>query len=126
MNYTLSKNACLIIVLIFVNILNISCYRNEMRSLEIHVPAMAGEVCKKVIMKQFLPLRGLEQDSIIFDYDKRMISLSYNSLEISSKNLEHAVAKAGFDVHAPYRGEEKKILLEGNPAAKKKLSPSCK
>ena len=124
MNYTLFKKACLITVAFCLIHLSKGCYRNDIRTVDIKVPQLAGEPCAKVILRSLSKKRGVKQLS--FDYTNRLAIIEFDSKSLSIKNLEHKIADLGFDVQAQYKEDADGYLIPANEKARNRLSPSCR
>jgi len=94
----------------------VSCRRQDIRTALIHVPEMKNEACVQRVVKAIERTPGVVKDSIEADRESRTVTVSYNSIELSLKNLEFQVAGTGF-------------LANNVPADKnaaQKLPPECR
>ena len=76
------------------------CFRNPVSKIELHVPDMANEACLDAVMAAIQPL--IEKDEAhrpIVDADSRTVTVWFNNVELGRRNLEVAVAHAGFAVN---------------------------
>lgn len=91
------------------------CFRNPISEMELHVPAMAGEECVARVMAALEPLVEKSDDlKPVVDLDRRVITVRYRNEQLGRRNLEVAVAEAGFDVNDwPANAEAKAALPEG-------------
>lgn len=82
----------------------------------IHVPQMKNEACVARVVKALGNRPGVMRDAIEVDRQGCTVIVPYNSIELSLKNLEFAVAEAGFQAnHVP---------ADADAAAK--LPPECR
>lgn len=100
-----------------------SCRRHDYQVRIFYIPALKNEQCARVITEalgQQTRLPNMEDsingDSIKFDFEKRTLTVEYDSMKTEKKNLEHAIALAGFAVN--------EIPADTNAVAK--LPPECR
>ncbi len=75
------------------------CRESDVRKMTIKVPAMAGEEEVQRIRKALAPLGGVNKEQAVYDVKEHTITLSYESMVIAQKNIEIAIAEAGFDAN---------------------------
>ncbi len=100
------------------------CRRRDVRTAEIDVPGLKNRKCEEIILKKLLPVAGIMPDIkakplrplIYFDIPRRKVTITYNSMQVAVKNLEHHIASAGFDAGP----------IPANADAFKNLPPECK
>ncbi|MBL7114495.1 MAG: heavy-metal-associated domain-containing protein [Kiritimatiellae bacterium] len=74
-----------------------SCRKDDVRTVVIRVPGMHNEACVQVIRRALAPAQyGVKMDSIKVDLENRRITLAYDSMKLSLKNIEFMIVKAGF------------------------------
>ena len=73
-----------------------ACRKNDMRTIDVSVPQMKNEACAKKIAEAIYRLGGIQRESLQFDLAKRSASLTYDSMVLARKNIEFAIANAGF------------------------------
>jgi len=83
-----------------------ACYRNEIRTIEIPVGHLGGETCfqaiNKSITKELIPRNNPNDPrlrSVTADYDAHKIIVQFNARDMATKNIERAIAKAGFTTY---------------------------
>ncbi|MBM4149785.1 MAG: heavy-metal-associated domain-containing protein [Lentisphaerae bacterium] len=106
------------------------CRRIDMRTVTIQVPAMKNSACADRVIEAIGRelYSGPDQDvsrqrirdmlssgEAVVDLTNRTVTVRYDSLRLSLKNLEFAVAEAGFDANNTPASEE----------AVKALPPEC-
>jgi len=74
-----------------------ACRKQDIRTVVIQVPGMKNPACTKIIQDAFLKQPGIQ--SIRPDFQKRELTITYNSMVVALKNLEFTVAGAGFDAN---------------------------
>ena len=75
------------------------CRETDVRKMTIKVPAMAGEEDVQRIRKALSPLNGVNKDQAVFDVKEHTITLTYESMVVAQKNIEIAIAEAGYDAN---------------------------
>lgn len=97
-------------LMIFASIALSGCFRNDTKSFVIATPQMEDEACADIITATVGGLRGVLEYSI--DREERTVWVRYNSLSIAEKNVENAIAMAGFDANSvlAYPGSRKLLL----------------
>jgi copper chaperone CopZ len=91
-----------------------SCFRNDTRVGEYHVPMMKSQECLNVLSAK---LRGIEGVmDVQADFNTQTVSVTFDGLKAALKNIEFVIAGSGYDVND----------TPGNPAAKAELPASCR
>jgi copper chaperone CopZ len=93
-----------------------SCRKHDYREIAIDVPEMRNAACIRAIGAQFARSPGIQRESVKFDVQNRRITLVYDSLVTADKNIEFAVAKAGFVANG----------IPADPRAAAALPPECR
>ncbi|MGQ9660717.1 MAG: heavy-metal-associated domain-containing protein [Kiritimatiellia bacterium] len=93
-----------------------SCRRHDYRTVRIDVPGMKNQVCQEIVLRTVRAIPGVRQQSIECDMKRRCVILTYDSIVLSMKNIEMAIAKAGFDAND----------VPADPAAVKALPSECR
>ncbi|MDD4872096.1 MAG: heavy metal-associated domain-containing protein [Kiritimatiellae bacterium] len=93
-----------------------SCRQSDIRTVEIKVPEMKNKTCAQIVANAVGRQAGVQPDKIDVDFAKRIVIVRYDSLVIARKNIEFAIAEAGFQANeVPAKAE-----------AVKALPPECK
>ena len=92
-----------------------SCRRRDIRTIVINVPAMKNRACAEQIVKALGKNESIPPTDILVSLQERTLTVRYDSIQRSMKNLEFAVADIGFDAND----------VPGNVEARKKLPPEC-
>jgi copper chaperone CopZ len=88
-----------IVLLAFMSVLLTGCRVSDVRELTVNVPGMATDSDVDRIRKALAPLNGVGKDKAVFDVKAHAIKLSYDSMVIATKNIEIAIAEAGYDAN---------------------------
>lgn len=102
----------LFIRLFLVNLLSLlvllclpGCYRPQVRTVSISVGKLAGPECfdaiKKSIVSELRPSANNRIQAIEADFDNHAVVVRFKAQHMAIKNIEHAVAKAGFSTFGP-------------------------
>jgi len=76
------------------------CRVSDQREMTVNVPGMASEADAQRIRAALSPLNGLDKDKTTFDISGRAVRVRYDSMQIAHKNIEIAIAEAGYDANA--------------------------
>lgn len=87
---------CLFLTLALVVGLGSSCRKRELRTIVIRVPAMKGEVCKRIVTEAVVRTPGVIPDSVVADTAQGTVTVEYDSIFLARKNIEFAIAEVGF------------------------------
>jgi copper chaperone CopZ len=102
-----------------VVLLSASCRRSDIREAEIHIPEMRNRECAMIIIQALSRTPGVKMknmDDVKIDFETRRVTVEYESLHLARKNIEFAVANAGFSANG----------VPANKKAAEKLPPQCK
>ena len=78
------------------------CRQKDERDFSINVPALSQESEGSVtnaIQQALAGCIGVDKSSIQFDSANHCVKLRYDSMQTAKKNLEFAIAKAGFEAN---------------------------
>jgi hypothetical protein len=103
--------ACLLAVAALIS----SCYRPDEITVEVSTPQLAGRADADLIERALTEKNGINMEmvkTVAFDFDQRLVRVTYNAKLTALKNIQHAIAGAGFQAdHIPPRpGSESKRL----------------
>src|SRR6056297_3304495 len=96
MNY--SRKLLITALLTVSALLNIGCFRSNTQTCVVSVPNMTDHEDYKTVFDSVAQLRGIVDIEI--DEEMRNIIVTYDSLVIAKKNIEVAIAKAGYDANS--------------------------
>ena len=88
-----------------------SCRKTDVRKVEISVPGMTNAACATQIQNAFMTPQGTMQGivTIVPDLDRKVVTITYDSMKLARTNLEYIIAGAGFDAND--------VKAKTNPAA---------
>lgn len=72
------------------------CRLRDERTVVISTPGIHNEACVARARAELLKLKGVEYQQIVFDLKERTVTITYDSMQLGRKNLEHAICDAGF------------------------------
>jgi copper chaperone CopZ len=87
----------------------------DVRTIEIYVPDMKNQSCADIVAKAVAAIQGVQPDKTVMDMEHRTVTVTYESLVLSLKNIEFAIADVGFTANK----------VPANEEARKKLPPDC-
>lgn len=93
-----------------------SCRQSDIRTVEIKVPGLKNQACAQIIANAVGKQVGVQSKGISMDFERKIVYVQYESLVTAWKNLEFAIAEAGFQANE----------VPANPDAYKALPPECK
>ena len=98
-----------------------SCRRHDYHTVEIHVPEMSNHACAEIVSKaahgEVARCRALHPEKpLSVDLRTRTVTVTYDSLKLALKNIEFAIADAGFATQD----------VPANKAAAEKLPAECR
>jgi copper chaperone CopZ len=109
----MKRYAAVLLVLTCVCVL--SCRRQDTRIVKVSVPGMKTEKCAEIVKKAVTALPGVYAERTEIDLKGRTVTVSYESLVTARKNIEFAIADAGFAAND----------VPAAPEAAKALPPEC-
>lgn len=95
------------------------CRRKDVRVIMIDVPGMENEAHAAMIMQAMKTIPGVDTNSVSVDFSRRTVTVRYESLVASLKNIEMAIADAGFaanDVPANREAAARLVAATNEPA----------
>jgi copper chaperone CopZ len=97
--------------LLLVPMLLVSCRRHDYRTVKIDVPDMKNKACEEVVRRAIAGVPALQAEKTEIDPVGRTVTVSYDSIVLSLKNVEFAIADAGFAADdVPANAEAAKAL----------------
>jgi len=96
-----------------------ACRRKEvgdMRTVTINVPAMRSAAAASLVLRTLVETQRIAPDKIQTDFTNHTVTVTYDSLQRAVKNLEFAIAAAGFKANE----------IPADQAAAAKLPPDCR
>ena len=90
------------------------CFRENVQTLTVDVPSMRTPACADIVREA---LEGGEHiQAVRVDLEARQVEVVFNSLYTAHKNIEQAIAEAGFDANA----------IPADPEARDSLPKPCR
>jgi copper chaperone CopZ len=96
------------------------CRTKDVRTVVISAPGMRCEECAKRVALALSAVEGVDTRTLDFDVEKGTVAVTYDSMVTAIKNLEFAVAGAGYAVEA------KPYPLPPDPTAVAALPAPCR
>ena len=89
MKHAASFLACAIVLAVA------GCRRADVREFSVSIPGMTPDDAPAV-SAALQPYAGIDKSSLVFDPASKTLKLRYDSMQLAKKNIEMAIAKAGF------------------------------
>ncbi|MDD2236256.1 MAG: heavy metal-associated domain-containing protein [Kiritimatiellae bacterium] len=92
-----------------------ACFRKNVQTLEVQVPAMHTEACAALIKNAFAMPEGAMEGILQVETDvaSKKVYVTYDSRKIAIKNIEYTICHLGFEANGQLpRPEEKNSLPE--------------
>ena len=74
------------------------CRRTDVRDFEVSIPALTAEA-EPAIRQSLMGFAGVDKASLKFDRQAKKLTLRYDSMQLAKKNIEMAIAKAGYEAN---------------------------
>ena len=87
-----------------------------MRTITIDVPRMKNDSCAEIVFAAVNRTPSVVGDKTRIDMQRRTVTVTYESLNLSLKNVEFAISESGFQANE----------VPANPQAAEALPPECK
>lgn len=97
-----------------------ACRVHDIRTVVIQAPGVRCGDCAGRVRSALAALDGVKVEDLAFDLERGAITVTYDSMVVAIKNLEFAVAAAGYAVDA------KPFPLPADPAARAALPETCR
>jgi copper chaperone CopZ len=101
-----------------------SCRQADWRVITIRVEDMKNQACADRAIGAIQKLPGIDVKAMQYDIAGRKLTVRYDSMQVAIKNLEFAVAEAGFTAIAETPFPNKGVPVK--PEAAARLPPECK
>jgi len=92
------------------------CRLSDQREFTVRAPGLKNDACVERVARALAVLDGVDLASLRFDVAAGTIQVRYESMKLGRKNIEHAIARAGFDAND----------IPAPAAAKAELPESCR
>lgn len=104
------KSICLAVI-VCLALAAASCRQNDYRTVAIHVPDMKNAACVEIVVRALATQQRIPGENIQVSMEQRSVTVKYDSLNRSLKNLEFAIADAGFRANDIPANEKAKAAL---------------
>jgi hypothetical protein len=85
---------------VLLALLAAGCRRSDVRTLTLSLPRLS-ETDKPLIEQALAKYNGVEKDSYLWDFQKKTLTLRYDSMQIARTNIRMAIADKGVSVVFP-------------------------
>lgn len=82
-----------------VGVLLAGCRVSDVREMTVKVPALASEADVQRIRTALSTLGGVDKEKTAYDVESHTVRVFYDSMVIAHKNIEIAIAEAGYDAN---------------------------
>jgi copper chaperone CopZ len=89
----------MVILLSLMGLLLSGCRVSDVRELTVNVPGMAADSDVQRIRAALATLNGVNKDQTVFDVRGHTVKVTYDSMVVATKNIEIAIAEAGYDAN---------------------------
>jgi copper chaperone CopZ len=89
----------LYVILIFSVLIFCGCRIRDERELIIKVPQMQTEQDVVKVRAALVSLNGVDLQNARFDLPNHTVTVSFDSMVVANKNIEIAIAEAGYDAN---------------------------
>lgn len=76
------------------------CRRSDVREFSVELPGLT-EANKAQVVQALAKYDGVKKDSYVFDFEKKTLTLSYDSMKIARENIRQAIEAKGVRVVYP-------------------------
>jgi copper chaperone CopZ len=104
------------VLLVALCMLGLSCRTKDVREVFILIPEMKNVACADVVVRAANAVQGVHPDKTRIEMEKRAVIVTYDSLITGLKNIEFAIADAGFQANE----------VPANKAAAAALPAACR
>lgn len=90
----------ILIGLALVGLVCAGCRREDVRQFTVSMPELTAADKAKVV-EALAPYGGVRKDSYVWDFDKKTLTLKYDSMQIAQTNIRMAIEEKGVKVVYP-------------------------
>ncbi|NLL83646.1 MAG: heavy-metal-associated domain-containing protein [Lentisphaerae bacterium] len=87
------------------------CRLSDKRKFTINAPDVKNEACAQRVERALRSLDGVDLKLLEFDFSSGTITVTYESMKLGQKNIEHAIARAGFNANTIPADERARAAL---------------
>lgn len=110
----MKNNVAFVLLFAASLVLTAGCYRQDIRTLVVKVPAMASADCSKVIQDALGRIEGVV--SAQPNLEEHTMSVTYDARKLAVRNIQYLISGVGFDADD----------LPGKPDVKAALPAGCR
>ena len=88
-----------VVLIVFAIAAAAGCRVSDVRELTVNVPGMATEADAERVLAALVPLGGIDRGKTVHDVSARTVTVRYDSMVIAHKNIEIAIAEAGYEAN---------------------------
>ena len=89
-----------VIALLVCSVLAVAgCRVSDVREMTVNVPGMVEASDVEKVRAALAPLGGIDKEKTVYDAAARTVTVRYDSMVIAHKNIEIAIAEAGYDAN---------------------------
>lgn len=103
-------------LLLAISLAAVSCRTKDVRTVLVYVPGMKNSACSEIVVRSVSKCVGVDVAQTRVDLTKRTVTVTYDSLITALKNIEFAIAEAGFQANE----------IPAKEDAVKALPPECR
>ena len=95
---TMNKVLCIFLVAVLA-MSGLSCRKRDLRTISIDVPQMTDEASAVKVMGICRSIHGVDPKTVELDRARRTVTVTYDSMKLSIKNIEFEIAVAGYQAN---------------------------
>ena len=88
-----------IVLALFLSLSLCGCRIKDERELVVNVPQMKTEQDAAKVRSSLISLKGVDLKTAVFDHQNHKVTVKFDSMVVAHKNIEIAIAEAGFDAN---------------------------
>lgn len=81
------------------------CRREDIRTFTVEIPGLT-EANKPKVAEALAKYAGIDKSSYQWDFEKKTLTLSYDSMQLAETNVRHAIAAKGISVTYPDKADD--------------------
>ncbi|HPS07616.1 MAG TPA: heavy-metal-associated domain-containing protein [Kiritimatiellia bacterium] len=82
-----------------MGVLVAGCRVSDVREMTVNVPAMSSDADVQRVRAALATLGGVDKEKTVYDVPSHTVKVRYDSMQIAHKNIEIAIAEAGYDAN---------------------------
>ena len=89
----------ILLLTVFLSLSLCGCRIKDERELVVNVPQMKTEQDVAKVRSSLLSLKGVDCKNAVFDIATHKVTVQFDSMVVAHKNIEIAIAEAGYDAN---------------------------